>query len=433
MILYNPTVSGSLLVTGSLTTTGTITSQTLVVQTITSSIEFNTGSTRNGTLSTNTHEFTGSVSITGSAAALLSVNNDILYVSSSGNIGIGVTSISPISTYKTLEIRGATGGGIKLGKTGFNPLNIQHDGTDAYLNNVANGSFNIYTNDSPRLYISSSGNVGIGTTSPSQALHVRKNGTTSAIVIDSQNTSYQATLYYARDQVNKWEMGLTSTNEDWYLYGTNEAIYVKRSNGVVTFKSTSTNMDTLTVCNNSGKVNVKIGGAGGGANYGGISMLDISSNERLYLITDATSHSYMYSGLVIGDGSGAYKLTLNGQPGANGYTAWTNYSDLRLKENIEPFVNTNILDKISLLNPVTFNYNEVSGYDEETRARRISGFIAQELQEIFPEMVGTLKLNDEEYLDTNLSNLSLYLVKAIQELSAKNTALEEILQRNNIQ
>jgi hypothetical protein len=66
MILYNPTVSGSLLVTGSLTTTGTITSQTLVVQTITSSIEFVTGSTRNGSLSTNTHEFTGSVLMSGS-------------------------------------------------------------------------------------------------------------------------------------------------------------------------------------------------------------------------------------------------------------------------------------------------------------------------------------------------------------------------------
>ena len=75
MILYNPTVSGSLLVTGSLTTTGTITSQTLVVQTITSSIEFNTGSTRNGTLSTNTHEFTGSVLM-------------------SGSVGIGTTNIS---------------------------------------------------------------------------------------------------------------------------------------------------------------------------------------------------------------------------------------------------------------------------------------------------------------------------------------------------
>jgi hypothetical protein len=119
-----------------------------------------------------------------------------------------------------------------------------------------------------------------------------------------------------------------------------------------------------------------------------------------------------------------YKLNLNGQPGANGYTLWTNYSDRRLKENIEPLNNTTILDKINLLNPVSFNYNKASGYDEETRARKVSGFIAQELKEIFPEMVGTLKINGEEYFDTNLSNLSLYLVKAIQELSAEITILK---------
>lgn len=48
------------------TVRGTLTAQNIVVQTITSSIEFNTGSTRNGSSSSNTHEFTGSVSITGS-------------------------------------------------------------------------------------------------------------------------------------------------------------------------------------------------------------------------------------------------------------------------------------------------------------------------------------------------------------------------------
>jgi len=60
------TVTGSLNVSGSLTTTGTITATTLVVQTITSSTEFITGSTRNGSLIANTHQFTGSVLMTGS-------------------------------------------------------------------------------------------------------------------------------------------------------------------------------------------------------------------------------------------------------------------------------------------------------------------------------------------------------------------------------
>ena len=47
---------------------GTLTAQTIVVQTITSSVDFVTGSTRFGSLLSNTHQFTGSVNITGSLA-----------------------------------------------------------------------------------------------------------------------------------------------------------------------------------------------------------------------------------------------------------------------------------------------------------------------------------------------------------------------------
>jgi hypothetical protein len=74
-----------------------------------------------------------------------------------GNVGIGTDSPTAISTFTTLEIRGATGGGIKIGKTAFAQFNIQHDGTDAYLNNTANGSLYIYTNDTERMRITSDG------------------------------------------------------------------------------------------------------------------------------------------------------------------------------------------------------------------------------------------------------------------------------------
>jgi hypothetical protein len=59
-------LSGSLIVTGSMTTSGTITAQTLVVQTITSSIVNMTGSNRFGGQLTDRQTFTGSVLITGS-------------------------------------------------------------------------------------------------------------------------------------------------------------------------------------------------------------------------------------------------------------------------------------------------------------------------------------------------------------------------------
>jgi hypothetical protein len=70
---------------------GTLTAQTIVAQVITSSTDFVTGSTRFGSFITNTHQFTGSVSISGSPVPL-TVNNNILYVSASGNVGINTTS-----------------------------------------------------------------------------------------------------------------------------------------------------------------------------------------------------------------------------------------------------------------------------------------------------------------------------------------------------
>jgi hypothetical protein len=81
-IIGTTSITGSLLVTGSLNTVGTITATTLVVQTITSSISSITGSTNFGSLSSDTHKFTGSLNVTGG----LSVT--------SGSIGIG--TINPV-------------------------------------------------------------------------------------------------------------------------------------------------------------------------------------------------------------------------------------------------------------------------------------------------------------------------------------------------
>jgi len=70
------------------TVAGTLTAQTLVVQMVTASFDYITGSSINGSLSTNTHQFTGSVLISGSATAFR-INASDLFVSSSGQVGIG--------------------------------------------------------------------------------------------------------------------------------------------------------------------------------------------------------------------------------------------------------------------------------------------------------------------------------------------------------
>ena len=68
---------------------GTLTAQTIVAQTITSSIDFVTGSTRNGSLLTNTHEFTGSVLITGS----LTVNgSNVILTNQTSSMSVATAS-----------------------------------------------------------------------------------------------------------------------------------------------------------------------------------------------------------------------------------------------------------------------------------------------------------------------------------------------------
>jgi hypothetical protein len=128
MKLYqNLNVTGSLTLTGSLNTIGTITATTLVVQTITSSISAITGSTKFGELSTNTHQFTGSVNITGSLAVV------------------------------------TTGTEFQVTNTGVNLGNALTD------NHIISGSTRINPNG---LFISSSGQVGIGTITPKAFLEI---------------------------------------------------------------------------------------------------------------------------------------------------------------------------------------------------------------------------------------------------------------------
>ena len=204
--LGNVIVSGSLTTTGAITISGsiasssfaatassadnflvrsTLTAQTLVVQTITSSISTITGSTNFGSTGSNTHSFTGSVSMTGSLAVVtngtefqvtntgvnlgnaltdshtisgsLRVNPNGLFVSGSGLVGIGTTSPS----YK-LDVNADS---IRFGDGGSATLHMN-------VPNSSGVSGNINVGGSPRITIQGTGNVGIGTTSPVSLLQV---------------------------------------------------------------------------------------------------------------------------------------------------------------------------------------------------------------------------------------------------------------------
>jgi len=110
--------------------------------------------------------------------------------------------------------------------------------------------------------------------------------------------------------------------------------------------------------------------------------------------------------IVIANASGGVYL-------ANGATSWTSVSDERAKDIIEPI--TDATTKVSTLRAIIGSYKS-----DESKKRR-SFLIAQDVQAVLPEAVDA----------TNPDNLGLayadvipLLVAAIQELSAKNDALE---------
>ena len=106
----------------------------------------------------------------------------------------------------------------------------------------------------------------------------------------------------------------------------------------------------------------------------------------------------------------------SGQINANGFNscAFGSYSDRRLKENITPI--SNELTKVLALNPVEFDY--------KTGGHQV-GFIAQEIEQVYPDAVSYVGEETEEMKTvTGWDKTTARLVKAIQELSAKNDALE---------
>jgi len=109
-------------------------------------------------------------------------------VAASGNIGIGTASpgvlLDLVQGSGTAQIRVSQGARSTV---------IQADGTDSYIGASTNNKLHLLTNNTQKLTIDTSGNVGIGTTSPKSKLHV---GTGSILGDESFGTFLSYNAYY---------------------------------------------------------------------------------------------------------------------------------------------------------------------------------------------------------------------------------------------
>ena len=119
------------------------------------------------------------------------------------------------------------------------------------------------------------------------------------------------------------------------------------------------------------------------------------------------TQSGIANGLVVAYGNVGFgatnpseKLEVSGNAKA---TAFLYSSDINLKKNIKPLGSQ--LEKVLALQPVSFDWKSDDSSD--------IGFIAQEVEKIFPEVVHTSKVTNLKSID--YPKLTVFLVQALQE------------------
>jgi hypothetical protein len=176
-----------------------------------------------------------------------------------------------------------------------------------------------------------------------------------------------------------------------------------------------------------GATNVSIVGTGTGFVFSP-NFQSVSGNGTLYVGNSATTNAQAGINLY-STGAGAYRFYV-GMAGTVFATSTTisAISDQRLKENIQD-LDVGI-DAVMALKPRKFDWKEGKGVD----IKNARGFIAQEFEEVFPDLIDTWKdeaPEGEEPYKSVRADLIPVLVKAMQEqqqmietLQAKVAALE---------
>ena len=142
-------------------------------------------------------------------------------------------------------------------------------------------------------------------------------------------------------------------------------------------------------------------------------------NSTQFLRSDEND-TYTGTLTVTGDINQTGTLTVTGLIRATGNII-TNYSasDVALKDNLQTI--DNALDKVSQISGYTFNYIDKP---EE----RVSGIIAQEIEQVLPEVVFEHERNNGTYKAVRYDGVIPLLLEAIKELKDKVNDLENRLE-----
>ena len=285
------------------------------------------------------------------------------------------------------------------------------NGASSIEGSTVSNKLQFRTNSTDAMIIDSSQRVGIGTTSPDYDLDVERIATTvnddptirvrNAWNGEGNNTGFTNRalgLYSAGagtvitkiqsrfdSGANIGQIG-TETNHD-FLFTTNDTERMRiTSAGQVLIGKTSTSIDT-----------------GDGFRF------DTNGEGFTTIATPSTGLGCWF---VRAASTSAYKFYVrgDGQIFASS-TSISAISDITLKENIKPLETG--LNEIMKLKPRRFDWKDKSSIN-------VAGFIAQEVEEVLPELIDDFKLDDDlTKKSLKMGDMIPTLVKAIQELKAE--------------
>lgn len=362
----------------------------------------NAVSLSNGVYALDVDNLTHGSNMTAAGAFRISTNGNsgAFVVNGVGNVGIGTASPAERLHVETSNEYQITYSRTSIGKRWA--LGIDNNGT--YLNNR--------TDSVLPLYITNSGNIGIGNFNPlanlqvgngtqtalngaGNKIHIATNGTRSAL-LTLANSSGGTTVegqFESSAETADLRVIIGSSSDHPVVLRTNNTERMRITSGgavQIGTRSDATESTANLTLNNT--------------NYGAFHWLD---GTAYYIGQNSNFRSVrIYSGSSSGTGVNL----------AAGATSWGTYSDERLKENIENI--DSVLPKLSNLRTVKYHLKNIDTEDSKKRL----GLIAQDLVGNFDEVLSESRYSDEdetEYYDVRYTELIPVLIKAIQELKTE--------------